>query len=64
MIPVMTLNLPKDFNVDNFPYKEDEVEPVALEMDAWACPSIKPANEFEQDNLVDTEYIQLPKEER
>ena len=29
MIPVMTLNLPKDANVDNYPYAEDAVEPVS-----------------------------------
>lgn len=57
LIPVMTLNLPKDFNIDMYPYADDEVEPVALEMDAWSCPLIKPINAFEQDNIVDTEYI-------
>jgi len=30
MIPVMTLNLPKDVNVDNYPYAEDVIEPVSF----------------------------------
>jgi len=30
MIPVMTLNLPKDDNLDRYPYAEDAVEPPPL----------------------------------
>ena len=64
MIPVMTLHLPYDANRDHYPFEEDLVEPKALAMDAWSDPRVKPVVEFELDNLVDTNFVQLPKDER